>query len=84
MPSEQSNSQQNYQLDGQCLGNMLGERSRSQQNYEPDGQFIANMQSQRDSSNGNTPSDPSDHESDDDNFDDEIQVSCYKREIIDN
>ena len=56
-------TQQNYQ----CDGNMQNYRSNSQQSYQPDG------------SNGNTPSDPSDHETDDENFDDEIQVSSYKR-----
>ena len=51
---------------------------------QPDGQFLANMRSQRDCSNENTPSDPSDYESDDNNFDDEIQVSSYERKITDN
>ena len=54
-------TQQKYQSDG----NMQIYRSNSQQSYQGDG------------SNGNTPSDPSDHSSDDNNFDDEIQVSCY-------
>ena len=58
---------------------MSGERSYLQQNYQPDGQYLANMRSQRDCSNGNTPSDPLDNESDDKNFDDEIQVSLYER-----
>ena len=74
---EQSDLQQNYQHDSQCLVNMPSEQS-------PDGQYLTNMQSQRDCSNGNTPSDISDHESDDENFDDEIQVSPYERKIIDN
>lgn len=56
-------TQQKYQ----CDGNMQIYRSNSQQSYQHDG------------SNGNTPSDPSDHETDDENFDDEIQVSCYRR-----
>ena len=51
----------------QCDGNMQIYQSNSQQSYQHDG------------SNGNTPSDPSDHETDDENFDDEIQVSCYRR-----
>ena len=55
------------QQEHQCDGNMQIYRSNSQQSYQHDG------------SNGNTPSDPSDHETDDENFDDEIQVSSYKR-----
>ena len=56
-------TQQKYQ----CDGNKPSERSHSQQNY------------QRDDSNGNSPSDPSDHDTDDENFDDKIQVSSYER-----
>ena len=56
-------TQQKYQ----CDGNTPSERSDSQQNH------------QRDNSNGNTPSYPSDHETDDEHFDDEIQVSSYER-----
>ena len=55
------------QQEHQCDGNMQIYRSNSQQSYQHDG------------SNGNTPSDPSDHETDDENFDDEIQVSYYRR-----
>ena len=82
-PSGLSDSQQNYQHDGQCVGNMLVERSPLQQNYQSDGQYLANMRSLRDCSNGNAPSDPSDHEFDDINFDNKIQISPYEREITD-
>ena len=51
----------------QCDGNTPSEQYHSQQNC------------QRDNSNGNTPSEPSDHKSDDDNFDDQIPVSSYER-----
>ena len=56
-------TQQKYQ----CDGNMQIYQSNSQQSHQGNG------------SNGNIQSDPSDHSSDDENFDDEIQVSCHKR-----
>ena len=55
--------QQKYQ----SHGNTPSERSDSRQNY------------QHDDSNGNIPRDPSDHESDDENFDDEMEVRSYER-----
>ena len=56
-------TQQKYQ----CDGNTQSERSHSQQNC------------QYDNPNGNTPNGPSDYETDDENFDDEIQVSSIER-----
>ena len=41
--------------------------------------YLTQQNYRRDDSNGNTPSDPSNYESDDENFDNEIQVISYER-----
>ena len=61
-------TQQKYQ----CDGNIPSEWSDWKQNYE------------RDSSHCNTPSESSDNETDDKNFDDEIKVSSDERWIANN
>ena len=46
--------------------------------------YLTQLNHQRHDSNGKTPCDFSNQESDDENFDDEIQVSRYERKITDN
>ena len=51
----------------------------TKQKYQYDGNSHSQQNCHRDNSNGNTSSDPSDHDTDDENFDDEIQESSYER-----